>query len=182
VKDRRVASADRRPVDRRELPPQPQPDAERAYGRAKKHGLDLRQPQFPGLRHLQPTALRHHKHNHPRPKCLTKALRPKVEERLRSLDHLKLTTKSASTIEEVTEHPILHLLNQPNPIRNSFDLWELTTLYQKVHGSAYWYLEHDAFYKRPAKIWVMPSQNMKHGRNANSGRRMWTRIFLKRST
>ena len=25
-------------------------------------------------------------------------------------------------------------------MHNSFDLWELTTLYQEVHGSAYWYV------------------------------------------
>ena len=41
------------------------------------------------------------------------------------------------------DHPLLTLLAQVNPIHNSFDLWELTTLYQEVHGSAYWFIERD---------------------------------------
>ena len=76
-------------------------------------------------------------HNQPRPKCLTKAIRPKTEERLRSLPHLALQTKSAASIEEVTDHLLLTIFSCPNPIHNGFDLWELTTLYQEVRGSAW---------------------------------------------
>src|SRR5690348_14416140 len=82
-------------------------------------------------------------HNQPRPKCQTKALAPRIERRLRSLPHLPARAKSAATIEEVTEHPLLNLLRHANSVHNAFDLWELTTLYQEVHGSAYWYLDRD---------------------------------------
>ena len=51
--------------------------------------------------------------------------------------------RAAATIEEVTDHPLLTLLKRPNPVHNSFDLWELTTLYQEVHGAAYWFLDMD---------------------------------------
>ena len=38
------------------------------------------------------------------------------------------------------EHPLLTLLDQANPVHNSWDLWELTTLYQETVGSSYWLL------------------------------------------
>ena len=108
------------------------------------------------------------RHNQPRPKCLTKSLSPKVEDRLRSSPSLSLRTKSAATIEEVTEHPLLTLLNAPNPIHNGFDLWELTTLYQEVHGSAYWYLDMDGFRGVPNQVWILPSQNVTPMRSPDS--------------
>ena len=77
----------------------------------------------------------------PRPKCLTRALPRRTDRLLRASPHLQLHTKSVDRIEEVTDHPLLTLLAKVNPVHNAFDLWELTTLYQEVHGSAYWYLD-----------------------------------------
>ena len=65
----------------------------------------------------------------------------------------------AARLEEVLEHPLLTLLRQVNPVHNAFDLWELTTLYQEVHGSAYWLMNFDAL-GVPAEIWILPSQNV----------------------
>src|SRR5450755_3416952 len=62
----------------------------------------------------------------PRPKCLTKALPPATEQRLRAAPHLSGRTKSAHRIEEVAEHPLLDLLAQVNPVMNAFDLWTNT--------------------------------------------------------
>src|SRR5262249_6934236 len=56
-------------------------------------------------------------------------------------------------------HPLLTLLRKVNPVHNSFDLWELTTLYQEVHGSAYWYLGMGPL-DVPEEIWVLPAQNV----------------------
>src|SRR5947207_14888097 len=61
-----------------------------------------------------------------RPKCLTKALAPDVERRLRAAPHLARYTKAADFVEEVADHPLLTLLRQVNPVHNSFDLWEMT--------------------------------------------------------
>ena len=47
-----------------------------------------------------------------KPKCLTKALRPATEQRLRSAPHLAHRTKAAEHLEEVTDHPLLTLLRQ----------------------------------------------------------------------
>src|SRR5262249_38794814 len=72
--------------------------------------------------------------------------------------------------EEVVAHPLLALLAQVNPVHNAFDLWELTTLYQEVHGSAYWYLAFDPFLRIPKEIWILPSQNVTPRRAADSPR------------
>src|SRR5262249_3169449 len=76
----------------------------------------------------------------PAAKCPVKDLEPAVERRLRSHPRLPAATTKARQLQEVLDHPLLTLLRQVNPTHNSFDLWELTTLYQEVHGSAYWYL------------------------------------------
>jgi HK97 family phage portal protein len=49
-----------------------------------------------------------------------------------------------------------------------FDLWELTTLYQEVHGSAYWYLDLDPVLGVPRSVWILPSQNVTPRREADS--------------
>ncbi len=101
------------------------------------------------------------------PRCATKAINRHLERHMRTAPHLVGHTKSANRIQEVVEHPLLTLLEQVNPIHNAFDLWELTTLYQEVHGSAYWYIEKDAL-GVPAEIWVLPSQNVSPKRLPNS--------------
>jgi HK97 family phage portal protein len=95
----------------------------------------------------------------PEARCLKKSLDRKTEHRLRTLPHLPPRVTKAARLEEVLEHPLLTLLRQVNPVHNAFDLWELTTLYQEVHGSAYWLMNFDAL-GVPAEIWILPSQNV----------------------
>jgi hypothetical protein len=106
----------------------------------------------------------------PAARCLTQALDPDTEMRLRSLPHLPPRVTKAGRLEEVLEHPLLTLLAQVNPVHNAFDLWELTTLYQEVHGSAYWYLVFDSFLQVPQEIWILPSQNVTPRRKPDSPR------------
>jgi HK97 family phage portal protein len=107
-------------------------------------------------------------HNQPRPKCTTKAIRPDREQQLREHPRLKGRLKSAATIEEVTTHPLLDILGQPNPYHSSYDLWELTTLYLEVHGSAYWHTPKNVL-GVPTAIWILPKQNTEPRRNPGSG-------------
>ncbi len=110
-------------------------------------------------------------HNQPKPKCATRPLSQKSWTRIHKLPHLHNRIKSAATIEEVTDHPLINLLSAPTwPLNTlgSWDLWELTTLYQEVHGSAYWYLEPDPVLDVPLRIWILPSQNMTPMRDPNS--------------
>jgi HK97 family phage portal protein len=93
------------------------------------------------------------------PKCLTKALLAKDEHVLRADPRLAGKFRHAARIEQVLDHPLLTLLQRVNPVHNSFDLWELTTLYQEVHGSAYWYLDIGPL-GIPEAIWVLPAQNV----------------------
>lgn len=95
------------------------------------------------------------------PKCMTKKV-PRGREK-----ELQKVRRKAMRIEEVTEHPLLELLEQVNPVHNAFDLWELTTLYQEVHGIAYWYLSKNAM-GIPDEIWILPTQNVTPYKSINS--------------
>jgi HK97 family phage portal protein len=95
----------------------------------------------------------------PAPKCLTRDLDRPTEHRLRAHRALAPHITRADRLQEVLDHPLLTLLQKVNPVHNSFDLWELTTLYQEVHGSAYWYLRLGVL-GVPEEIWVLPSQNV----------------------
>ncbi|MFO0876492.1 MAG: phage portal protein [Gemmataceae bacterium] len=92
----------------------------------------------------------------PAARCATRALSVPDERRMRALPHLASRTRGADRIEEVVEHPLLSLLAQVNPVHNAFDLWELTTLYQEVHGAAYWLIEPGPL-GTPDAIWPLPS-------------------------
>ena len=138
--------ADRRPVERhvvrRRLPPQPHPDAQRAAGGAEEHGLDLRQHQRRRLRQLPAAALRDHATATSRgPSASRKRCRPPRNGACVGRRTWPRDTKAADAIEEVADHPLLDLLRAGQPDHNAFDLWELTTLYQEVHGRAYWLLD-----------------------------------------
>lgn len=110
-------------------------------------------------------------HNQPRPRCGTAPVSRKTLERLQARQWLRPRLKGAARIEEVTDHPLLDLLHLPTAPLNTmgpFDLWELTTLYQEVHGCAYWYLERDSLLDVPIRIWILPSQNVTPMRDPSS--------------
>jgi HK97 family phage portal protein len=96
----------------------------------------------------------------PEPRCPTRPLHPRHP--------LAQMHRGKSMIAEVLDHPLLTLLRQVNPVHNAHDLWELTTLYQEVHGSAYWLLDFDAGLGVPRAIWPLPSQQVIPRRAADS--------------
>ncbi len=79
----------------------------------------------------------------------------------------RLYQKVDGRVEEVSEHPLLTLLRSVNPTHNAHDLWELTTLYQEVQGSAYWYLEMNES-ELPSAIWILPTQHVHPVRESGS--------------
>jgi hypothetical protein len=93
------------------------------------------------------------------PKCRTKAISHDLEKRLRTKSQVARYTKAALTIEEVTNHPLLDLLYQPNPMHSAFDLWEMTTVYLETTGKCFWYTPHGPF-GTPDEIWILPTQNV----------------------
>jgi HK97 family phage portal protein len=82
------------------------------------------------------------------PRCLTRSLGFAEERRLRG--------SQSCRIEEVREHPLLDLLSQSNSVHNAFDLLELTTLSQEIHGCAYWLLEAGPL-GVPEQVWPLPA-------------------------
>jgi HK97 family phage portal protein len=101
------------------------------------------------------------------PRCLTRAL-PLAERReLLRRPELAPRLKGTEQVEEVLDHPLLSLFRAVNPTHNAHDLWELTALYQEVHGSAYWHLSFDSL-GVPDAIWVLPSQNVQPVREPDS--------------
>jgi HK97 family phage portal protein len=88
------------------------------------------------------------------PRCLTTPIPTKA---LRTLKD-RLRVKADTQLHQVVKHPILQLIDDPNPYMNPFDLWELTTLYQETIGSTFWFLERHPFTGQPTKIWPLPSQ------------------------
>src|SRR5436305_834355 len=72
-------------------------------------------------------------------------------------------------IDGVTDHQLLTLLASVNPVHSVFDLWELTTLYQEVHGCAYWYLDRGPL-GDPDAIWILPAQNVTPRRQPSSSK------------
>jgi HK97 family phage portal protein len=103
----------------------------------------------------------------PEPRCLTRSLGRAEEARLRAAPGVAARTRGALRLEEVTEHPLLDLLRKVNAAQNAFDLWELTTLYQEVQGTAYWLLQAGPL-GVPEAIWVLPSQNVTPRREPGS--------------
>jgi hypothetical protein len=108
-------------------------------------------------------------HGQSEPKCATQPLPVRVEKALRADPRLPVHQRKAMRIQQVTDHPLLDLLQHCNPSHNGFDLWELTTLYQEVHGSAFWYLDMGPL-GVPQAIWILPSQNVTPKRSPDSTR------------
>ena len=103
------------------------------------------------------------------PKCATRSLGWREVQRIKSLPHVSPRIKASAQIREVTEHPLLTLLQHVNPIHNSFDLFELTQVYLEVHGKAFWYV-HKNLLGVPDEIWILPTQNVTPKRQPGSGK------------
>lgn len=103
----------------------------------------------------------------PEPRCLSRALSTFEERRLLERPGLGMRLKGTEQVREVLDHPLLTLLRAVNSQHSAHDLWELTTLYQEVHGSAYWHLTFDDL-GVPNAIWILPSQNVRAVREQDS--------------
>ena len=108
-------------------------------------------------------------HGQPPPRCATRALDAGQLQRLRHSATASIRLRGSFHVEEVCEHPLLDLLAQVNPVHNGFDLWELTTLSQEVHGCAYWLLEFGPL-GTPIAIWPLPAHCVTPVRASSSDR------------
>jgi len=72
----------------------------------------------------------------------------------------KVIKAGETTLEEITEHVFLDLMNTVNPFFNKFELWVLTTIFLELTGNAYWWIVSDAL-GIPREIWSIPSNWVK---------------------
>lgn len=66
--------------------------------------------------------------------------------------------KGEDTIK-ITNHVFLNVMKNVNPFMNSFELQELTEIYQLLTGNAYWYLLKNRL-NVPVEIWPVQAQYM----------------------
>ena len=91
-----------------------------------------------------------------KPKKQRKALGLKEKERLHK-DYKKYTRK-AINVEEIVEHPLIDLLDRPNPNQNYNQLMGMTQVYMELTGSAFWLLNKVG--GKPVEIHCLPSQSI----------------------
>lgn len=73
---------------------------------------------------------------------------------------LKVTRKDAKgNVSEVDNHPMLALIQAPNPFYGDIALWMATIVSFVITGNAYWLIVRNG-YGQPAELWFVPSWNM----------------------
>lgn len=80
-------------------------------------------------------------------------------ENLSSRAYLKKNFNQGDLVEEILEHPILELLNSPNPYLSGFELMELCSLYLDTVGHCYWSIIKDSL-GVPKQLWVLPAHQV----------------------
>ena len=127
--------------------------------------------------------------NAPGQKRLTRfpirALNPAHEAYLRKSPHLAARLSPATSIDEVTDHPLLTLLRQDNDGIDGYTLLALTQTYKDILGRAYWRIERGPISGGVQKIHVLQGHRVLPLRNADmdvasylylTGRGQWLQL------
>ena len=72
----------------------------------------------------------------------------------------KLRVADSETVQELTTHPLLTLLDNPNDSMDCVGLLEISQLFQEIVGIAYWLIVRNAL-GTPAKIMLLLPQHVK---------------------
>ena len=62
--------------------------------------------------------------------------------------------------EEVRDHPVVKLIQKPNPQMTRWELWKKTIMHLETTGNSYWYTPLNKL-GVPAEIWIIPPNRMK---------------------
>ena len=84
----------------------------------------------------------------------TRAVKPVVKKYLAGCATTAKYVTGADDIEEVTEHPIIELLDRANDFMNRFDLLEYMFLSQEITGNAFW-VKYRSTLGLPDQIWPL---------------------------
>jgi len=63
--------------------------------------------------------------------------------------------------EEITDHPVLRLLNSPNPEQSYFDFIEATFIYLELAGEVYWEKSRGKL-NLPTELWVLRPDRIRY--------------------
>jgi len=84
----------------------------------------------------------------------TKSLTFSEEKRVANNPYYKIRLADRERIEEITDHPLLTVLNQPNQYSDLVGLLEFTQLFEEICGAAYWYVVRNAL-KTPVEVYLL---------------------------
>lgn len=95
--------------------------------------------------------------NDPRPKSPTRPFTLAEVKRIEAA-HPKYTRRAVA-VEQVVDHGLLDLLDQPNKLHSFEKLLEMTQVFVELCGSAFWYVAGPvvAGRKVPTELWLLPS-------------------------
>ena len=94
----------------------------------------------------------------------TRHVPAKTLAQLKGNPNFSRTLSRAAEVEEITEHPLLNLLEKDNDGLNGYQLRYMTGVYMEVFGGAYWLLEPGPF-DPVRRIKVLPTQRVLPLRN-----------------
>ena len=68
--------------------------------------------------------------------------------------------RNSEDIVEITDHPFLDLMENPNPFRNEEEFRQETSLFADLTGNNYWYIENGTGINAgiPEQLWILPTQ------------------------
>ena len=89
----------------------------------------------------------------------TRSVPAKTLAQLKGNPNLSRTLSRAAEVEEITDHPLLNLLEKDNDGLNGYQLRYMTGVYMEVFGGAYWLLEPGPF-EPVRRIKVLPTQRV----------------------
>ena len=90
-----------------------------------------------------------------RPKCATKSVGHAARKRLATLPYAAKTMAGAAEVEEVTDHPLLDLLQHVNEEMDHAQLIAYTVMSLDIVGSAYWWPSPGSG-GVPEDLWALP--------------------------
>jgi HK97 family phage portal protein len=69
--------------------------------------------------------------------------------------------RSYDVIDEAPmDHPLVQLLENPNPYMSRIELWYLTQAFKDLTGNAYWWIARDRL-NIPRQLWPLPSERIR---------------------
>lgn len=67
----------------------------------------------------------------------------------------RLVARSVTPLEEIESHPLLDLLDCPNPYMTRIEFFEMTFLHLELAGEAFWAISRDKKNGPPTELWPM---------------------------